>query len=162
MATRTDFYLGTGPNAQWGGSLMFACHPDNLLKVDDGRTALTSRSPAHFRKAVENLLTVWTIWPLGAAFLPRRGWPWAWATSHRNDWIITFRGGPDGGVHMTAGGGDCWHRLDPDHPRPPLRCGPSDFAAWLRNPTAPPAVPLPFYRPSTVPAIDLALRWPEF
>ncbi|WP_267284117.1 hypothetical protein [Amycolatopsis japonica] len=33
MVTRTDFYLDTGPTAHWLGSLQFACHPDNLLKL---------------------------------------------------------------------------------------------------------------------------------
>jgi hypothetical protein len=33
---------------------------------------------------------------------------------HRT-WIITYLSGPESGVHMTAGGGDRWHRLDSDN-----------------------------------------------
>ncbi|SEB46422.1 hypothetical protein SAMN04489727_1958 [Amycolatopsis tolypomycina] len=87
MATRTDFYLGTGPGAMWRRSLMFAGHPDNLLKDFDGRTALTSVAPSRYACAVEDLLTTWPIRRLGAAFLPQHRSPWAWETSHRNDWI---------------------------------------------------------------------------
>lgn len=88
--------------------------------------------------------------------MPQHRRPWAWETSHRNDWIITHIGGPDGGVHKTAGGGDHSHRLDPDNPHPPLRCGPPHFAAWLRNPAAPPAVPLPVYRNPHPPTTEIA------
>jgi hypothetical protein len=83
------------------------------------------------------------------------GWPWDWETSHCNAWIITY----DDGVRMTAGGGDRWHRLDPDDPRPPLRCGPPDFARWLRDPGGPPAVRLPAQRTSGAPVTDPGRLW---
>ncbi|MBB5856424.1 hypothetical protein ACFQ05_26455 [Amycolatopsis umgeniensis] len=143
MVTRTDFYLGTGPSATWLGSLQFGCHPDNLLKDPHGRAALTARQPTAYREAVRDLLLMWAVTGLGAAHEPRNGWPWDWDTSHRNDWIITHY---DGAVHMTAGGGDRWHRLDPDDPCPPLRCGPPDVARWLCDPGAPPALRLPTFR----------------
>lgn len=154
MATRTDFYLGSGPTAQWVGSLLFACHPDNLLKHEHGRAALTAREPSTYCEAVDELLMMWPVGGFGAAHAPRHGWPWDWETSHVNDWILTYLPGPDSGVHMTAGGGDRWHRLDPAEPRPPLRCGPPDFAAWLRDPSAAPAVPLPLYRACGTPSLD--------
>lgn len=94
---------------------------------------------------------MWAVGGLGAAHEPRNGWPWDWESSHSNDWILTHF---DGAAHMAAGGGDRWHRLDPDDPRPPLRCGPPDFAAWLRDPRAAPAVPLPVHRPPDTPATD--------
>ncbi|WP_410647999.1 hypothetical protein [Amycolatopsis sp. cmx-4-54] len=143
MVTRTDFYLGTGPSATWLGSLQFVCHPDNLLKDPHGRTALTARQPTAYREAVRDLLPIWAVKEFGAAHEPRNGWPWDWDTSHRNDWIITHY---DGAAHMTAGGGDRWHRLNPDDPCPPLRCGPPDVARWLCDPGAPPALRLPTFR----------------
>ena len=124
MVTRTDFYAGAGPRAEWIGSLQFACHPDNLLKDYHGHTVLTALAVSRYREAVRELLARWPIRGLGVAHPPRHGWPWDWDTSHCNDWIITY----DQGVCMTAGGGDRWHRLDPDNPRPPLRCGPPGFA----------------------------------
>ncbi|MFI9452501.1 hypothetical protein [Amycolatopsis sp. NPDC052450] len=151
LVTRTDFYLGTGPTAHWLGSLQFACHPDNLLKLSHGRATLTAREPSAYRAVVKDLLLMWAVGGLGAAHEPRNGWPWDWESSHSNDWIITHF---DGAAHMTAGGGDRWHRLDPDDPRPPLRCGPPDFATWLRDPRAAPAVPLPVHRPPDSPATD--------
>lgn len=143
MATRTDFYFGTGATATWLGSLQFACHPDNLLKHPHGRAALTARRPSAYRAAVRELLLMWPVEGVGAAFEPRNGWPWHWETSHCNDWIVSFH---DDAVHLTAGGGDRWHRLDPDDPCPPLRCGPPDFARWLRYPGGAPAVRLPAFR----------------
>ncbi len=151
MTTRTDFYLG----AQWIGSLQFACHPDNLLKHPYGRAALTARLPSTYVSAVKDLLLMWAVEGLGAAHDPRNGWPWDWETSHCNDWIITY----DHGVRMTAGGGDRWHRLDPANPRPPLRCGPPDFARWLRDPDGPPAVRLPAQRTPGAPVTDPGRLW---
>jgi len=156
MVTRTDFYLGAGPRAEWIGSLQFACHPDNLLKDHHGRAVLTALALPRYRDAVQDLLMRWPIKRLGVGHPHRHGWPWDWETSHCNDWIITFLGGPGGGVHMTAGGGDRWHRLDPDYPRPPLRCGPPDLAAWARDPAAPPAVTLPVFRSPGDPPTDYA------
>ncbi|SFO04897.1 hypothetical protein SAMN05421854_101431 [Amycolatopsis rubida] len=142
MATRTDFYVGTGTAASWIGSLQFACHPDNLLRHPDGHAALTARRPSAYRAAVRVLLTMWPVEGLGAAFEPRNGWPWYWETSHCNDWIVSYH---DNAVHLTGGGGDRWHRLDPEDPCPPLLCGPPDFARWLRDPGGEPAVRLPTY-----------------
>ncbi|MFD4252486.1 hypothetical protein ACFWQL_22350 [Amycolatopsis thermoflava] len=160
MVTRTDFYLGAGPRAEWIGSLQFACHPDNLLKDHHGHAALTAPALARYRDAIRDLLTRWPIERLGVGHPPRHGWPWDWDTSHCNDWIITFLSGPGGGVHKPAGGGTCWHRLDPDDPRPPLRCGPPDLAAWARDPAAPPAVTLPMFRAPGDPPTDYAhLLW---
>jgi len=156
MVTRTDFYLGSGPAAEWIGSLQFACHPDNLLKDPHGRDALTAIEPSRYHAAVDELLMMWAINGLGVGHPTRHGWPWEWDTSHCNDWIITFLDGPEGGVHMMAGGGDRWHRLDPDDPRPPLRCGPPNWAAWLRDPGGAPAVPLPVYRQHDTPPTDYA------
>lgn len=139
MTTRTDFYLGRGARAAWLGSLQFACHPDNLLKLPQGRDVLTATGEAAYRVTLTELLFRWPIEGLGAAHRAHNGWPWRSPTSHSGDWIITY----DDGVFMTAGGGPRWHRLDSADPRPPLACGPPNFAAWLRDPAAFPAVPLP-------------------
>jgi hypothetical protein len=172
MGTRTDFYVDTGPTAEWIGSLQFGCHPDNLLKDWYGHAALTARTPAAYRAATGQLLFTWAVNGLGATHPPRHGWPWPWNTSHCNDWIVTFAdgdtaNGPDGdstgnvdsGVYMTAGGGYTWHRLDPDNPTPPLRCGPSNFAQWLSNPAAAPAVELPVYPGSGDPGDGASRHW---
>jgi hypothetical protein len=186
MGTRTDFYVGTGTDAEWIGSLQFGCHPYALLKDWYGHAALTARTHTAYRKAVDQLLFTWAVNGLGAAHQPRHGWPWTWNTSHCNDWIVTatdrIDDPADGGTHadpnantgktkdpatgkaaghgiyLTAGGGSAWHHLDPDNPRPPLRCGPSNFAHWLTNPAAPPAVALPMHD-AAPPSTDAVYHW---
>lgn len=187
MSTRTDFYVGTGSAAEWIGSLQFGCHPDALLRDWYGNAALRSRTEAAYRDAVEQLLFTWAVNGLGASHHPRHGWPWPWNTSHCADWIITWaeridppaRVGTtaatdadmgrnksalagtsgDRGIYLTAGGGITWHRLDPDDPRPPSRCGPPDFAHWLSDPAAPPALILPLHPDAPSPSNDTAYHW---
>jgi hypothetical protein len=189
MSTRTDFYVGTGTAAEWIGSLQFGCHPDALLQDWYGNAALTSRTETAYRDAVDQLLFTWAVNGLGAAHQPRHGWPWPWNTSHCADWIITWAKrmnhpaesgahattdvdadtgrqihavtstSEDRGIYLTAGGGTTWHHLDPDDPRPPLRCGPPDFAHWLSDPAAPPAVTLPLHHDAPPPSTDTAYHW---
>lgn len=35
MGTRADFYVGTGANAEWLGSIAYDGHPDTIYKVLD-------------------------------------------------------------------------------------------------------------------------------
>lgn len=153
MATKTDFYIGRGTHAEWIGSLERDCPPANVLRVPPGRLALTATDEPTYRAAVEDLLIVWSVEDLGEAHPRAHGWPWPSPTSHhRSDWIITFD--PDeGGVFVTVGGGIRWHPINPRAPRQPHSdtLEPPDIAAWLRDPAAPPSVPLPTMRnPQTV------------
>ncbi|HEY4024270.1 MAG TPA: hypothetical protein VGM75_36680 [Pseudonocardiaceae bacterium] len=187
MGTRSDFYVGTGTDAEWIGSLQFGCHPDALLKDWYGHAALTARTHNAYREAVDQLLFTWAVNGLGAAHRARYGWPWPWNTSHCNDWVLTFadsiEDSADGGkpadtdadtaretgvatgsaaargIYLTAGGGSIWHYLDPEDPRPPLRCGPPNFAQWLSNPAAPPAVALPVHDGAASPGSDISHHW---
>ena len=190
MGTRTDFYVGTGTNAEWIGSLQFGCHLDALLKDWYGHTALTARTHSDYRDAVEQLLFTWAVNGFGAAHQPRHGWPWAWNTSHCNDWIVTATDRVDDpahgrthtdadahthastgttdpatdpaaqhGIYVTAGGGAAWHHLDPDRPSLPERCGPANFAHWLLNPAAPPAVALPVHESAAPPSASPVYHW---
>ncbi|WP_238412896.1 hypothetical protein [Saccharothrix deserti] len=94
-----------------------------------------------------DLFVTWETEDLGAAFPRRTGWPWPWSTSHLNSWILTYDPDP-GGVFATVGGGVRWERLNPRAPQEPHGgdMEPPDMDAWLRDPAAPPSVPLPLIR----------------
>src|SRR4051812_39870495 len=146
MSTKTDFYIGRGPNAEWLGSLQQDCTPRNLLGVPSGRMALTATDESTYRAAVEELFVAWEAETFGAAYPRRTGWPWPWPwyTSHKSDWIVTFDQGV-GNVFVTIGGGTRWKQVNPRAPQQPNvdDLEPPVISAWLRDPAAPPSVPLP-------------------
>jgi hypothetical protein len=149
MSTKTDLYVGRGHDAEWIGSLQWDCTPENLLRVPPGRLALTATDEATYRAAVADLFIVWETEDLGRVYPSVHGWPWLWHTSHRNSWIITYDPNP-GVVFVTVGGGVRWLCFDPLAPNAARdnndALEPPDFAAWLREPVAPPSVPLPLMR----------------
>jgi hypothetical protein len=150
MSTKTDFYVGRGHDAEWLGSLQQDCVPANLLRIPFGRLALTATDEPTYRTAVDDLLVVWEAENFGAAYPRRTGWPWPWCTSHKSDWIITFDPAV-GNVFVTIGGGTRWKQLNPRVPQQPEidDLEPPDIDAWLRDPAAPPSVPLPSMHVST-------------
>lgn len=96
MGTRADFYVGTGKEAQWLGSLAFdgyrindMTEQDAVLKDDyracyDIKTATNEKA---FREAVTLLLHV-----NGDATVPEQGWPWPWDDSQTTDYAYCFDG----------------------------------------------------------------------
>lgn len=144
----TDFDVGRGETAEWIGSLRGQCYPDTFLAVPPVRLALTATEENLFRAAVADALEVWEDDRLGQGYPRYLGWPWPWLTSHKSRWVIAFDPGA-GAVFVTVGGGVAWHPIDPHDPRFPEGddpLGPPDMLAWLRNPAAPPSVPLPLMR----------------
>lgn len=148
MSTKMDFYLGRGLAAQWLGSIAGDARPDDLLTVAPGRRVLTATTVAAFITAVTDVIAGWETGSLSGSFPREGGWPWPWPTSHRTGWIVAFDPDPCA-VFLTVGGGIRWHRMNPDHPETPARSdslGPVDILAWLRDPAAPPSVPMPIMR----------------
>ncbi|WP_020663107.1 hypothetical protein [Amycolatopsis benzoatilytica] len=162
MSSYTDFYLGRGEHAEWIGSLRGECCPDNFLAVPPLRLALTATDEDTVRAAVADALVVWEDERLGQGYRPELGWPWPWYSSHSSSWIIAFD--PEAqAVFVTVGGGVRWHRIDPADPRFPEGddpLGPPDIRAWLRDPAAPPSVPMPLMRekPTVTPAVGGDVR----
>ncbi|MFE0025470.1 hypothetical protein [Amycolatopsis sp. NPDC059021] len=162
MSSYTDFYIGRGEHAEWIGSLHGECYPDNFLAVPPVRLALTTTDENTFRAAVTDALVVWEDEHLGQGYRPDLGWPWPWYSSHNSSWIITFD--PEAvAVFVTVGGGVRWHRIDPHGPRFPEGddpLGPPDISAWLRDPAAPPSVPMPLMRekPAAMPTLGGDVR----
>ncbi|VVJ22699.1 Uncharacterised protein [Amycolatopsis camponoti] len=157
MSSYTDFYLGRGEKADWIGSLRGECYPENFLVVAPLRMALTATDARTFRAAVTNTLNCWEAEHLGQAYHRELGWPWPWYSSHTSSWIITFDSDTEA-VFVTVGGGIRWHRINPHAPRFPEGedpLGPPDIHAWLRDPAAPPSVPMPLMRekPADMPII---------
>lgn len=148
MSTKTDFYLGHGTSAEWLGSIARNAHPEDVRAVPPGRLALTSTDAATYRDAVDDLLVVWACEDLGDAYPRRGGWPWPWWTSHISSWIVAFDPA-EKAVFITVGGSVAWHRINPrcpDMPEGDDPLGPPDLAAWVRDPAAPPSVPMPLMR----------------
>ncbi|MFI5593669.1 hypothetical protein ACIA5G_52205 [Amycolatopsis sp. NPDC051758] len=162
MSSYTDFYVGRGENAEWIGSLQGECYPDNFLAVAPRRLALTTTKALTFRAAVTDTLDVWEDEGLGRAYRRESGWPWLWCSSHNSSWVITFDPAAEA-VFVTVGGGVRWHRIDPLDPRFPEGddpLGPPDIHAWLRDPVAPPSVPMPLMRekPAAMPTLGGDVR----
>lgn len=84
MGTRADFYVGTGTDAEWIGSISYDGHPGRAP-----REALGSVSEAAFRRAVEDLLAD----PDVLSTRPEEGWPWPWEDSGTTDYAYAWSGG---------------------------------------------------------------------
>jgi hypothetical protein len=146
-----DFYLGRGFDAHWLGSIQGSARPSVLLTTEAGRRTLTATTVAAFVDAVTDVLVHWPIGSQGASFPRDDGWPWP--TSHSTDWVVAFDPRPSA-VFLTVGGGIRWYRMNPARPQVPAQnhsLGPVDIRAWLRDPTAPPSVPMPIMRSLDVP-----------
>ena len=94
MGTRADFYIGTGKNAEWLGSIAFDGYRiDEMTKEAAKRGgdpaacwAIKTASTAEaFREAVANLLAA-----NDDATTPEQGWPWPWDDSNTTDYAYAF------------------------------------------------------------------------
>lgn len=94
MGTRADFYVGTGPDADWLGSIAYDGYRIDEMKEadadrgDDNRACWTIKSATNetgFRKAVAALLAL-----NDDATLPEQGWPWPWNDSTTTDYAYAF------------------------------------------------------------------------
>lgn len=85
MGTRADFYIGTGKDAEWLGSVALDGYrweeePDNLLILSPDATT--------FRTVVTGILK-----DRHDATLPEQGWPWPWNDSKTTDYAYAFKDG---------------------------------------------------------------------
>jgi|ERR1035437_23266 hypothetical protein len=102
MGTRSDYYVGTGPEAVWLGSLAWDGYPDGVEP-----SVLNATTEDEYREALAG-------WFLARedATLPAEGWPWPWDDSGITDYAYTF----DGGSVKAAVNGVGW--FDPKLPEP--------------------------------------------
>jgi hypothetical protein len=94
MGTRADFYVGTGPEAEWLGSIAF-----DGYRIDDMQEKHADKNPDNaacwaiktattegdYRAAVVTLLSI-----NDDATTPDQGWPWPWEDSHTTDYAYAF------------------------------------------------------------------------
>jgi hypothetical protein len=80
LATKADFYIGRGPNAEWIGSVGRDGYPE-------GRAAhlLRCRTEEAFRRAVSDFLKGGDD-----SVFPEGGWPWPWKDSRVTDFTYAF------------------------------------------------------------------------
>jgi len=94
MGTRADFYVGTGKDAKWLGSIAFdgyriekmealdACRNADCAACYGIKMATTEND---FRQAVATLLDL-----NDDATKPAQGWPWPWEDSKTTDYAYAF------------------------------------------------------------------------
>jgi hypothetical protein len=84
MGTRADFYVGTGVNAEWIGSVAW----DGYEWSEDKDNLISSAaSEAGFRVAVASMLEA-----REDGIKPIEGWPWPWEDSRTTDYAYCFDG----------------------------------------------------------------------
>lgn len=81
MGTRADFYVGTGPNAEWIGSISYDGYPDGTPA-----TLLKSTNEVEFRSEVIKILSD----PEILSTSPAEGWPWPWEDSRTTDYAYAW------------------------------------------------------------------------
>lgn len=82
MGTRADFYVGSGPTAEWLGSVAWdgyewAEHPE--------RSIAAATTEAEYRALVAEELA-----GRDDATTPDMGWPWPWGDSRTTDYVYFF------------------------------------------------------------------------
>ena len=85
MGTRADFYCGTGPEAEWLGSVRL---DGNEWAEDRSSPIAQAKTADEFRTAVANMMT-----SRADAILPAQGWPWPWDDSTISDYTYYFADG---------------------------------------------------------------------
>ena len=106
MATKADFYIGRGPDAEWIGSMGWDGYPKGVKPE-----ILQATSEEAFRKAVTSFLGF-----RGDGVLPEAGWPWKWDDSSKTNYSYAF----DSGEVWICCFGSSWWRAktpEPDHTR---------------------------------------------
>lgn len=85
MGTRADFYVGSGENAEWLGSVAW----DGYEWAEDENTAIAkATSDEEFRQAVQQLQVDRKDFTK-----PEDGWPWPWDDSKLTDYTYYFEDG---------------------------------------------------------------------
>lgn len=83
MGTRADFYIGTGSEAEWLGSVAW-----DGYEWDDEDSLLTRvTTPDEMRAAVRQIAANREDFTS-----PDMGWPWPWNTSHTTDYAYALVG----------------------------------------------------------------------
>lgn len=80
MGTRADFYVGTGKDAEWIGSIAMDGYPDAI-----DSPVLKAETPEAFRAAVKDFFT-----DRRDTTLPEHGWPWPWDDSRTTDFAYAI------------------------------------------------------------------------
>jgi hypothetical protein len=83
MGTRADFYIGTGKNAEWLGSVAW-----DGYEWQESSTLIESKTEEEFRAAVTEISKERDDWTS-----PEDGWPWPWNTSSITDYAYYFQDG---------------------------------------------------------------------
>lgn len=97
MGTRADFYVGTGKEAQWLGSIAFdgynidQAHEPTRDNPDPYTqrcwNVKAAKTEDEFRKAVADFLAADS-----SGTKPEEGWPWPWDDSRTTDYAYCFDG----------------------------------------------------------------------
>lgn len=89
MGTRADFYIGTGLEAEWLGSVAW----DGDEWLENETVALRqAKTEMEFREEVKQILI-----SREDATRPEMGWPWPWTTSETTDCVYWWDDGWHGG-----------------------------------------------------------------
>jgi hypothetical protein len=97
MGTRCDFYVGTGKDAEWLGSLGWDGYRIDEMQekhagISEDNAACwaikTATTETAYREAVAKLLSI-----NDDATLPEHGWPWPWEDSNTTDYAYAFADG---------------------------------------------------------------------
>ncbi len=83
MGTRSDFYVGKGPEAEWLGSVAWDGYPSGIDKA-----VLEAKTEADYRTALEAFSQTRKDFTS-----PEMGWPWPWDDSCTSDYAYTFADG---------------------------------------------------------------------
>lgn len=85
MGARADFYVGTGNDAEWLGSVAF----DGYEWAEDPECfIMQAKTEDEFRAVVANMLN-----KRDDATYPNDGWPWPWNDSKLTDFTYFFDNG---------------------------------------------------------------------
>lgn len=92
MGTRADFWIGSGPEAEWLGSVAFDGYE---WAEEEGNAVMAAPTADDFRRRVAIVLE------RDDATVPAQGWPWPWSDSTTTDYAYVFE---DGEVTAYAAG----------------------------------------------------------
>lgn len=86
MGTRADFYVGTGKDAEWIGSVAYDGYQwGERIEKDDHNDITAAKTEQAFREAVKSELN-----QRHDSTHPENGWPWPWENSMTTDCAYCF------------------------------------------------------------------------
>lgn len=85
MGTRADFYIGTGENAEWLGSVAWDGYE---WYEDKGCPLMKATNEEEYRAALKKIAKDRDDWTN-----PDQGWPWPWKDSGTTDYVYYFDSG---------------------------------------------------------------------